>query len=48
MLFGAISMFLTVMLLGAWIPHRLRLRIAGYAGVVDVLCLIACLTKSRS
>lgn len=43
MFFGAISMFFTVLLLGAWIPHTLRLRIAGYAGVVDVLCLIACL-----
>lgn len=43
MLFGAISMFITVLLLGAWIPHTLRLRIAGYAGFVDVACLIACL-----
>jgi len=44
MLFGAVSMFITVLLLGAWIPHLLRLRIAGYASIVDVLCLAACLT----
>lgn len=40
MLLAMLSMFITVLFLGAWLPHRMRLRIAGYAAIVDVLVLV--------
>lgn len=43
MFFSAISMFLTIALLATWVPHTIKLRVVGYAYVVDIIVLGSCL-----